>query len=799
MIILSAAGVIYVNETILPAHIKSALLDVLTQATGKTVSISSAKIDIFRGIVIKDLVISDGETKILSCKDVSSRFLIMPVFRKEIVITALKFASPELFVERMKDGSLNVIEIFFKKPMLLKGDYGVNISRIVLYNANVAYRDDTIEPPFLKTFKNVSLKMRLLLPAKAVFDAEFQADSALPAFIKTAGEYNLADKALSVDMKFSDLYIKDYAPYFKDHKLELPEGRMDGEAKINFKYPVIRARLNMTSLSLIFSQDRVKADLNCGARIDIEYDLNLKKLIYTGDLDIKNLSLSNLEYVGRIDDVRGSAIFTDSKFTSDNITCTVSGLPVRAKVSVVDLKTGILDIDCDSTVSLKALKDLLKNKFKIELPAEMSGDGALKTSLQYKLPIKELPVVKGSLSVSDAAFTLEYNKMPLEKVSGRFDFTSNQLLWRDLTFRHSGIFYKSSGILTNFENPGIDIKLNSDKLSLSALVAVNGKFITISRLDGKYEDSEFAVYGDIDTGDPSDLSAELGGTLKFNLKAGGEPLVRFKDILKDAKLSGALTANFNLKGKLKDLTTCAINAQVSSDHVSFYGYKMENFRMDYIQRSGIMDITRLAATLYGGVFDGSGMLDLVSKDHPYTITGEIRGLKIEKAKMDTAFKDYDISGSIRMRFGVKGFSNDISRLQAWGKIDITNGKLWQLNLFKGLGTLVFKKDFSNVIFKEGNCDFSLKDKVAITSDLNLRSDLINLSGVVRVGFDNSINASLKAEFTDEGVDAANMNMAGAIERYSIIEAKGTLKTPNFKIRPDLTSIVSDIAQSVFKK
>jgi hypothetical protein len=69
---------------------------------------------------------------------------------------------------------------------------------------------------------------------------------------------------------------------------------------------------------------------------------------------------------------------------------------------------------------------------------------------------------------------------------------------------------------------------------------------------------------------------------------------------------------------------------------------------------------------------------------------------------------------------------------------------------------------------------------------------------VKIGFDKSIAASLSATFTDEGVDAARTSgIAGAIERYSVIEAKGTLDEPNVKVRPDLTAVVSDIADNFF--
>jgi hypothetical protein len=102
-----------------------------------------------------------------------------------------------------------------------------------------------------------------------------------------------------------------------------------------------------------------------------------------------------------------------------------------------------------------------------------------------------------------------------------------------------------------------------------------------------------------------------------------------------------------------------------------------------------------------------------------------------------------------------------------------------------------------VIFKEGYCDFSIRDKIISTNDISLSSDLLTISGGARISFDNSISASLKAEFTDEGVDASSM--PGAIERYSIMEVIGTLKEPKVRVRADLSNVVRDIAEGLFQQ
>jgi len=798
LIVLATAGAIYLNEYVFPQKIKSSLIEGFELATGKKIELSSAKLDLLKGLVIKDLAILDNDLWVITAKEAQLKFLFIPLFKKQIMVTSLKLESPRIFVERAKDNSINIVESFFKEPILLNGEYSLTVARIILSGAAISFRDSTFEPPLLKDIDGASLDAHFSLPYKIVFASEFElTGDGIPAFLKLGGKYEALKKKWTFNVKARDLYLKELAPYCKDRNFHLPNGRVDAQAAVRIDSGTIGAKISMTSPDLEFLDGTLKANINCALEADVEYDFEKKVLIYSGDIDIKNLALSGLEYVDRIDDIKGKAVFTESKFLSEDLSCTVAGLPVRARADLIDFNVGSLDIDIRSLADLGALKTVLKDRFDIKLPAELSGPGELYVRLEYKVPVKELPAVSGYVNVSDAKMILNYNRIPLDNVNGRFKFTSNQLSWKDLTFRHAKTDYASEGTLTNFDKPGIEIELDSSKLSVKSLLAVNDTLITLSSFEGHFEETEFSLYGDLDTTDPDKIMAELNGTLRFGLNDNKELLKRFENIMKDSKPSGRLTAKFVLKGDIKDLSSCAAEVEVSGDRISLYGFKMENFAMSYMQRSGIMDIVKMRSSLYGGTFDGSGRIDILSKEGAYQIKGEVRDLKIEKIKLDTAFKNYDISGAIYSKFGFKGSSGDPSKFSAWGKLNISNGKLWQLNLFRGIGTLIFRKDFSSVIFKEGDCDFSIKDKVITTNDISLRSDLLDISGVARIGFDNSIAASLKTEFTIEGVDASSI--AGAIERYSIIEVSGTLKEPEIKIRPDLSNVMSDIAEGLFQQ
>jgi hypothetical protein len=188
---------------------------------------------------------------------------------------------------------------------------------------------------------------------------------------------------------------------------------------------------------------------------------------------------------------------------------------------------------------------------------------------------------------------------------------------------------------------------------------------------------------------------------------------------------------------------------------------------------------------------------------PYWIEADIQGVKIEKLKLDTPVKDKDLAGTLQAHVKLNGFSNDISRLNGTGNILILDGKLWQLNLFQGLGSLLFAKDFANIVFNEGSCGFIVQDKYVFSDDLKLKSNITNLSGAVKIGFDSSIDASINVEVIDEMVPLSGTlkdittAIIGQGGRFGVIKISGTLKQPKYKFKPAVSDIIKGLKNAIF--
>ncbi|MDP2913724.1 MAG: DUF748 domain-containing protein [Candidatus Omnitrophota bacterium] len=800
ILVVTISGIItYLNLKILPTKIKALIVGGLEEATQKKVILGSVSLNIFKGLVLRDLIIYDGNVAIFNAKETSCVFLILPVFKKEIIIPYVTIRSPELFVERLPDGSVNIMDLFRKPLLLRKRGFKIFVYKIEVRDARVNFHDNTLDPPFVKEIKKLDLKLALSLPNKVKFDLDAEASSDHPIRLSLSGEYDMLRKELTAAANIKDLPPKDFERYYNNAAFPLPQGSLDAGLSLRYKDNVLGLDLDAKSARLLFAKDGFSASLDSAIKSNFKYDFTDRALKYNGGLHVNDLKLSGVPGVGNIENVKGDIIFSDSGLSSDNISASAFGVPVRAGIKITDFNELPLDIDLSSDLGLAALQKILKDNFAVHLPAEVRGEGRIHITMRYKIPEARVVYVNGSLDVLGAAADIGRNKANFNNINGKVEFTPNQVKWSGLTFKHIDKEYGTSGTLTNFEAPGVQMELYSEGLSLNTVFAVNGGLLTFSKFAGRYHDSEFSMSGDMDISDSAELKGDIKGVLDVELADLKEPLKKFEERLEKLKPSGRLRADFSLAGNVRDIKSCAIEARLSAERLSVRDFKFSDFAMSYVQKNGVADVISMRLSLYGGEITAAGRIDLVSADMPYSASADIQGLRLERLKTDTAFRDNDISGSLRAKAEISGPSNDISRLEGAGRINITDGKLWQLNLFKGLGILLFSRDFSNIVFSEGSCDFLIKDKSISTDNIMFKSGLIYMYGAIKLGFDKSINAALKAQIEEEAVEsgAAVRNVTAAIEKYSFIEITGTLKEPKYRIAPDVADILEDLKNMFF--
>ncbi len=792
------AAVVYLNTVVLPVKVKALIQKSIEDASGKSVSIGQIKVGLIGGLVLRDISIGDAASTMISVKEVSLRPFILPFLKKEFIVPVIRVKSPVINLERRPDGTFNIADLF-KNYSSKTGEFRVIIRRINIKDGKGNFTDNTFTQPFKKEINSLNADIRFLLPGKVRFEADCDIPGGLSTIIGLWGEYSILDGSIVAKVTLTDASPSEFAPYYKSLNVDLRGGKAD--ALINLKYakPVLTADLDIRAKDMAFTKNGISAKLNSSIKAECSYNFTDKELKYSGDMSVQNMEIDGIKELGKIESLRAEVKFTESSFHAKDVKAVVFGMPFGAEAYIPDYKAPLFIADIVSDLSLGALKEMLKDKFNISLPVDIRGGGRL--YFKWEVDLKEdgsVPEINGYLDMEKATIIFSKEKPPLEIASGQVQFTSKQLTWQDLEVKYRDTIYSSSGVLTNFEAPGVQITINSLDLALKAAVALSGNTAAISKFMGKYLGTGFSLTGDINMSDPSGIQGELNGTAETSVGEIGNLIKGSKTNFEKMKLSGDLKADFRLVGRLSDVRSCAIDAKIFSNTISIYDLKPADVMIDYSQREGVGNITRFHSFLYGGTVTASGRMELFAPGLPYSMNADISGVKIEGLKTATAFKDKDISGTLRFQAHLEGLYEDSSSAVGSGKVAINNGNLWQLNLFQGLGTLIFSRDFSNIIFSDGGCSFSIKDKAVYTDDLVLRSNLLNIYGSVNIGFDKYINASLKSEFTDDALASGSVSNAAAnIGRYSYITIKGSLKEPKYAVRPDVPNIVQGIAEQIF--
>ncbi|MFH0826337.1 MAG: DUF3971 domain-containing protein [Candidatus Omnitrophota bacterium] len=786
LVLILTAVIAYLNRVILPTQIKSLVIQTLQKKTGKNVSLSSLQFNIFKGLVLRGLTIYDGKTQILQLKEGSCTFLILPLLKKRLVIRNLNLRSPSVFLERKSNNTLNLQELFLALagPKEAKAGWKVLVLNVFIRDASVHFQDNTFTPAFTRDILHLDARAELALPASVRFDlaAQIPVSTDKPMLLEADGEFKIPEQTLASKLKVQDFSPKEFINYYKDFGVVAPEGRVSGLIDLEYKEDTLYADLEARGEDLLIVKENISFTGRTDIQMSLLYNFQEKQLAYTGKAKILEGFLQGLDVIGSVEHISADVAFSDSEIATQNLKADVWGIPLDAKVVLQDLRQPQLRLSASSKLNLETFSVLLKDKFNFSFFEDLKGQGVLSFDLSTRLkPVEDLQL-SGSLDILNADLKLEKLEIPLEAIKGKLEFSQNQI-----------------------KGPGLDFKLtlSSNTLSLESSFTYDQKLVSLSRCAGQYLNSGFSLTGLIDVKDSANWQTDIKGNLDIELDDLRASLKKFEKQLQQIRPQGSLKSVFSLRGPIRDIKNCSIKANLSSPALSAYGLKANEFQATYVQEKGLGLIPLLRLSLYDGIVEANGSINYRQPDYPFGAAVNIQGVKIEQLKLDTQAQDKDIAGRVNAQAKIQGVSSDLSRLSGEGNILVTDGKLWQLNLFQGLGALLFaKKDFSSIVFEQGTCDFLIKDKFFLTENLLLKSKTTDLSGSVKIGFDHSIDAFLRVHVLNDLVPLSGTfkdittSIVGEGGLFGVIKISGTLKEPKYRFQTAVINILKGLTDKI---
>jgi len=805
--ILITAGILYLNRVFLPTKVESLFIESLQEQTQKKVSLDSLQFSILKGLVIENLAISDEAGPIFIAKKASCGFLILPFLKKEIVIPSVTLESCQIYIDRYSDNSFNLTDIFVKEEQPEIPDHGfrLNLTKLHIRDSEVYFKDLSFSPVYSKQFTGVDLLANFSLPANVKFSLNANLASSADTVISAVGSYGIPGADLSLDIKVSNLSPEEFSVYYRDLGVTVGQGLVNANIKVNLKSNLWGVSLEGEARELTLSKDTLKGKFN--SKFNADYRINPAEgpPVYSGTLRISDAEISGVEFIQNLEGVEGEVRFDNNGVYADSLSFLLFGFSCQGQFKIEDFSKPAAQIQLRSELSLSEVLPALKNKFSIDAVRDMQGGAILDLEVKAPLPVQEAFEVEGKLQFSGASIRVDQPDILISEISGPVEFTQNQIRWHDLEISLQENHFKTSGILTDFAAPAIVLDAASQDLNFIAEAQIIDRRAIISSCEGQYFSSGFTLAGELIFEEPGMFNSNLLTVLDLELS----DIVKFPFLKEQAKnlealkLKGRSQGKFRIVGNMADIKSCNIEGGLSSPAVSFYNLNGKNFLLDYNQLNGIISLPLLHMALYGGSFDASAKINLSSGELPWWTEVNIQGLKLEELKLDTPMKEKELSGTLRAQAKLNGFSGDLSRLNGAGKLLIDQGNLWQINLFQGLGSVLFTTNFTEILFHQGSCDFIVKDKYIYTDNLKLRGSLADLKGVMEIGFDGSIDAALDVQVSDEAPLTGTFRdvttaIIGQARRFGEIKIKGTLKEPKYNFEASVVDIIRGVKDTFFK-
>jgi hypothetical protein len=154
---------------------------------------------------------------------------------------------------------------------------------------------------------------------------------------------------------------------------------------------------------------------------------------------------------------------------------------------------------------------------------------------------------------------------------------------------------------------------------------------------------------------------------------------------------------------------------------------------------------------------------------------------------------------------LNGEFKDLASLKGAGSLSIKGGRLWQFNLFKGLGELFLLPDYEKVIFKEAQTGFTVQDKYISTESLRLTSNELNLDCQGKLGLDATLDFTVYTEVNKNLIrDSADIRkfttaILGGLSNAITIKVGGTIQKPTYKIVPVALDVIKNIKDFLLGK
>ncbi len=799
LIIASAALINYLNRLLIPTKIKSAVTESIKRYTGKDVLLESLRFDIFKGLVFSGLTVYDEQRVLVYVKQGSCAFLFLPFARHNIIIPSLNLYNAELNLVKDSQG-------FSGLKGLSKGGSpgsGVLIYKIRLIDSRVIFNDQSLSPAFSGKLQKVNLVLNPSLPSKLRLSFSACLGDDFASQLAGSAEFFFKDDSLFARLQARNISLAEFAPYYQGSGCSVAGKLQEVGSTFSLANGILSAELRVYAKNLLIRKGSMQVLLNTDVSSALKYELKGSKPTVTGKALLQGCSISGIGSLGEMANITGRLDFNESRLSSERLRLDVWGMTVDPQLKIDNFQDPQMSLHFDLNTTTERILTILRDRLKLNLPLSSQGDCRLNIFVKNSFSSPAQAQFAGYLDLQGAVLKAQEFPVVLDSVKGRLNFDSSQVSWQELSFKYSDKVYKSAGSVKDYASPKVRLQVSGDDLYAETILHSTGAGVDILGLTGRYRGSKFSTFSDNSTLSLPDLKAEANLYLDIDCEDLAFLLPGLKSGIAAVRPKGLIHAKLTLMGRLDQYLSWEMYAKITSHYISLYGLKANDLSLLYTQKDGEAQVADMSLSFYDGILRSQAKVSL--KEHfPYRVDLEAEGIKLEKLIRDTKADKKDVTGTLHGNIKLSGPGDELAATNGSGKIFITQGNLWQLNLFQGLGSLLFARDFANIAFTEGYCAFAVEDKSVFTDNLVLKSSIANLYGPVKLGFDGKIDGSLNIEVLDANAPVTGTfkdvttALIGRAGRFGVLKISGNLKDAKYKFRPAVTDIIRGIKDAIIQ-
>jgi hypothetical protein len=665
--------------------------------------------------------------------------------------------------------------------------------------------DQRYSPVFKKSISGLNLGVSVGPSAKISFlmQGDIPGQQAVPGRIAVKGDYRISSKELNAQLNLANLFFSDFAPYLKKLPFTIAGGNLDSAVlglKLKDKMLTMQGIASAKSVRLQKNKLALNGDINL--QPVFTWALEKKEPDYTINFKLLGVDLKGIDYIHAIKGATGELKLTKNDISSEGIQLQTLGSPFRLK-GRVDFSAPSLNLHFES-----AAVDLAQAFALLSAPKDLKLTGTAAVSVDVAGNLNVIPLDKKAVfQLTAATFQTSLLKEPLNNISGKIILTENGADWTQLAFTYHNTAYGSSGKLKNFKEPQINFSLNSKDLDLKSDLKIKDKDIRINSLEAKYLNSSFNVLGDINARNSNNPLLNLSAKLNLSLTDTFAILPqKVAQGLKKMKLDGRLNLNGTLNGNARDYPGWKISAKAASDMISVYGLKFSNLSCNIEQQQGTLQLLNFsAAPAYSGNLNLAFNAALKGDSPGYIIKFNAGGIDLSRLKSDIGLPDKDIAGIISVDANLSGEFKSLDTLKGLGFVSVKEGKLWQINLFKGLGELFLLPEYQGIIFTRANGEFEVENRMISTDNLKLESPELVLDWTGNMGFDGALDFTVYTTANKNVIqDSPDLRkfftaILGELSGAIAVKVGGTIKDPKFRLIPMPVELFKNIKNFILGK